>query len=306
MKMVNFDKDCERSHVNVRVHAENFSSAAELVSYCKGRKCVAGMSSEDFFNGRNPSDKYWSNFNSSKELVELVERGIEDLSAVSGTAKYAKTAVVKEHEKLTQKCMDVVGGGVDVPAYLTGVPTCMHTLKRQRVKSKIVKLCIYCKALSNIDASDYQKAGEVIAKTVAKLEKAGYRIRLLAMDAYEDDDNPSFYDGRHGIWIVTHMIKKENEPMNYRRVLFPLTRMAYHRGLGFGWMAVNGAPYIYGLGGAIERVVDDDKEREQMFAQACGADDYIILSQVDVIKYIQRHGTEQAQKMVDSTVMNLN
>lgn len=308
MKMVNFDMDCHDGK-RIRVHGENFSSAAELVTYCKGRKCVKFMEEHNYFNNRAPSDSYWSDFKSSEDLVHLVERGVDDLTAIEGAAKYARTATVREHEKLTQKCMDVVGGGVDVPAYLTGIPTCMYSLKRQRVKSKIVKLCIYCKALSNISTRDYQKAGELIAKTVAKLEKAGYRIRLLAMDAYEDSyyyERPqSMFDGRHGIWVVTHVVKRENEPMNYRRVLFPLTRMAYHRGLGFGWMAVNGSPYIDGLGSSIDRVVRDDKEREQMFAKACGADDYIVLSQVDVIKYIDRNGEEQAQKMIDSMVMSL-
>ena len=289
----------------LRVKAQNFSSAAELVSWCKGRECVDGMHSYDYFNGRDPSRKGWSDFSSSEDLKKLVETGVSNKKLIEETAKYARTARVKDEEKLVQRTMDVVGGGVDVPAYLTGVPTCMYGLKKKKVKSRIVKLCIYCKALCNVDKEDYKKAGELIAKTVAKLEKAGYRIRLLAMDAYEDEDNPEFYDGRHGIWVVTHMVKRENEPMNYRRILFPLTRMAYHRGLGFGWMAVNGAPNIYGLGGAIERVIRNEHDREEMFAKACGADDYIILSQDDVIGYIRRYGQEQAQKMVDAKVMSL-
>ena len=142
-----------------------------------------------------------------------------------------------------------------------------------------------------------------------KLEKAGYRIRLIAMDAYEDGDHYSrpkeMFDDRHAIWVVTHVIKKENEPMNYRRIMFPLTRMAYHRGLGFGWMAVNGAPNIWGLGGLIDYVITDNGEREEMFAKACGADDYIILSQDDVIGYIRRYGLEKAQQMVDAKVMSV-
>lgn len=310
MKSIDFDMDCKHSgDKKIRVHAENFVSAAELVTYCKGRECVSGMEDNDFFNGRTPDNKRWYDFKSSEDLIALVENGVSNTEVIKDAIRYARTAQVKDEEKLTRRVMDVVGGGVDVPAYLTGIPTCMYGLKRQKVKSRIVKLCIYCKALSHIDVAEYKKAGELIAKTVAKLEKAGYRIRLLAMDAYEDRNWQSRsepkYGNRHGIWIVTHMIKRENEPMNYRRVLFPLTRMAYHRGLGFGWMAVNGAPEIWGLGGSIEGVVTDDNERDEMFAKACGADDYIIMSQTDVIGYIQRYGEEQAQKMVDAKVMSL-
>ena len=309
MKKIQFDTDPKSASQGIRVFAEHFSSAAELVSYCEGRAYVPGMERNDFFNGENPNNPSWSDFKSSKELLELIENGVLDQELLVGVNRYARTAMVKDEEKLTQRCMDVVGGGVDVPAYLTGIPTCMHSMKRKKVKSKIVKLCIYCKALCDVDKNDYKQAGELITKTVAKLEKAGYRIRLIAMDAYEDGDyyeRPhSMFDGRHAIWVVTHVIKKENEPMNYRRIMFPLTRMAYHRGLGFGWMAVNGAPNICGLGGSIERVIRDNGEREEMFAKACGAENYIILSQDDVIGYINRHGLEKAQQMIDAKVMSV-
>ena len=302
-----FDMDC-KGGTKVRVFAENFASAAELVSHCKGRKCVSGMEHDDFFN-RDLKGGSWYDFNDSKDLVHLIETGIDNPKLISEVGKYAKTAQVKDEERLTKKYLDVAGSAVDVPLYLSGEPACMYNFKRQRVRTKIVKICIYCKALCYVDPEEYKRAGELIAKTVVKLEKAGYRIRLLAMDAYEDRNwkkRGMKYDGRHSIWVVTHMIKKENEPMNYRRVLFPLTRMAYHRGLGFGWMAVNGSPYIDALGGSIESVVWDDEEREKMFAKACGEGDYIILSQDDVIGYIDKFGLEKAQNIIDTKVMNFN
>ena len=179
--------------------------------------------------------------------------------------------------------------------------------KRSPLKKKVVvpQDCV----LQDASGKYVYTTQEEQAKTVAKLEKAGYRIRLLAMDAYEDRNYArraqKMFDGRHDIWVVTHMIKRENEPMNYRRVMFPLTRMAYHRGLGFAWMSVNGSPEISGLGGDIDDVVHDTAEREEMFARACGENDYIILSQVEVIGLMERYGTEQAQKMVDAKVMAL-
>ena len=310
MKKKQFDMDVNNGNKRIRVIAENYTSAAELVSYCKGRKCThAGYKHHDYFNDDSLYGGSWEDFENSEELMELIKNGEQDLEKLRDVAKYAMTAQVLDKEKLITKHMDVVGGGVDVPAFLTGEPNCMYGLKRKKVKSRIIKLCIYCKALSYISAGQYKRAGELIAKTVAKLEKAGYRIRLLAMDAYEDRNYArraqKMFDGRHDIWVVTHMIKRENEPMNYRRVMFPLTRMAYHRGLGFAWMSVNGSPEISGLGGDIDDVVHDTAEREEMFARACGENDYIILSQVEVIGLMERYGTEQAQKMVDAKVMAL-
>jgi len=309
MKKKQFDMDVNNGNKKIRVIAENYTSAAELVNVCRGRKCVnRDYMYHDYFN-RDLHGGSWEDFEDTQDLMHLIENGEQDLETLRGVAKYAMTAQVQDKEKLTQRVMDVVGGGVDVPAFLTGEPDCMYGLKKKKVKSRIIKLCIYCKALSHISASRYKEAGELIARTVAKLEKAGYRIRLLAMDAYEDRNYTrrpkGMFDGRHDIWVVTHMIKRENEPMNYRRVMFPLTRMAYHRGLGFAWMAVNGSPAISGLGGDIDDVVYDVSEREEMFARACGEGDYIILSQVEVIGLIQEYGKEQAQKMVDAKVMAL-
>lgn len=309
MRRVQFDMDVNRGSDELRVFADNFSSAAELVEYCKGRKCRKGMEKHNYFNGKKPSDASWSDFESPEDLMNLIEAGVRDDRILADVSKYALTARVKDQDKLTQRCMDVVGGSVDVPAYLSGVPTCMHGLTRKKVKSKIVKIGVLCDVLCDINSDRYKKAGELITKTIARLEKAGYRIRLLALNVYDDRDyrdRGDEYDGRRDIWVCSHMIKRENEPMNYRRIMFPLTRVAYLRGLGFGWMAVNGSPYIYGLGGLITNLIDDQAECEKLIARACGEDDYIILSQDEIIGHIQAYGMEKAQQMVDAKVMSLS
>lgn len=304
MRRVQFDADPSSAGHGIRVIAENFDSAAELVRVCKERKVSPYYSSHAYFN-EDLRGGSWDDFEDSDDLIKLVENGVKDQSILDGVNRYARTARVKDEEKLTQRCMDVVGGGVDVPAYLTGVPTCMHSLKRKKVKSKVIKIGIYCHVLCDISAEQYRKAGELITKTVARLEKAGYRIRMRAVDMYEDSgwhDRRGF-DGRHTLWMVTHMVKRENEPMNYRRIMFPITRVAYERGLGFAWMAVNGSPKIYGLGGQASRVVSDPGEFEDIIAKGCGEEDYIIFSQDEIIGYIQKNGMEKAQKMVEAKVL---
>lgn len=304
MRRVQFDADPSSAGHGIRVIAENFDSAAELVRVCKERKVSPYYSSHAYFN-EDLTGGSWDDFEDSNDLIKLVENGVKDQSILDGVNRYARTARVKDEEKLTQRCMDVVGGGVDVPAYLTGVPTCMHSLKRKKVKSKVIKIGIYCHVLCDISAEQYRKAGELITKTVARLEKAGYRIRMRAVDMYEDSgwrDRKGF-DGRHTLWMVTHMVKRENEPMNYRRIMFPITRVAYERGLGFAWMAVNGSPKIYGLGGQASRVVSDPGEFEDIIAKGCGEEDYVIFSQDEIIGYIQKNGMEKAQKMVEAKVL---
>lgn len=305
MRRVEFDVDPKSCSMGIRVIAENYNSAAELVSYCKGRPCT-NYERHDYFN-RNITGGSWDDFENSADLINLVENGVDNPELLVGVGKYARTAMVKDEEKLTQKCMDVVGGGVDVPAYLTGIPTCMHSLKRKKVKSKIIKLGIYCHVMCNISAEQYAKAGELVTKTVARLEKAGYRIRMRAIDVYNDTEWRSRgdkYGGRQTFWMVTHMVKKENEPMNYRRIMFPITRVAYERGLGFGWMAVNGSPDIFGLGGQPSNVVSDPGEFENIIARGCGEDDYIVFKMDEIIGYIQRYGMDKAQKMVEAKVMS--
>jgi len=305
MKKIQFDADPRSAGHGVRVIAENFDSAAELVSVCKSRDVSPYYQRDAFFN-RDIRGSSWYDFEDSQDLINLVENGVRDQALLEDVGRYARTARVKDEEKLVQKCMDVVGGGVDVPSYLTGIPTCMHSMKRKKIKSRIIKIGIYCHVLCDISPEQYKEAGELITKTVAKLEKAGFRIRMRAVDIYEDRDwrsRGNKYGGRHTLWMVTHMVKKENEPMNYRRIMFPITRVAYERGLGFAWMAVNGSPDISGLGGQASRVVSDPGEFEDIVAKGCGEEDYIIFSQDEVIGYIQRYGVEKAQKMVEAKVL---
>ena len=305
MKRVQFDVDPKSVSHGIRVIAENFDSAAELVSVCKTRDVSPYYSRDAFFN-KDIRAGAWYDFADSEDLINLVENGVRDQALLEDVGRYARTARVKDEEKLVQRCMDVVGGGVDVPSYLTGIPTCMHSMKRKKIRSKIIKIGIYCHVLCDISPEQYKEAGELITKTVAKLEKAGFRIRMRAVDIYEDRDWRSRgkkYGGRHTLWMVTHMVKRENEPMNYRRIMFPITRVAYERGLGFAWMAVNGSPDIPGLGGQASRVVSDPGEFEDIVAKGCGEEDYIIFSQDEVIGYIQRYGIEKAQKMVEAKVL---
>lgn len=307
MRRVQFDADPSSVGHGIRVIAENYDSAAELVNVCRRREVSPHYRSDAYFN-YDLRGGSWSDFEDSADLIHLVENGVDNKELLVGVGKYARTAMVKDEEKLTQRCMDVMGGGVDVPSYLTGIPTCMHSLKRKKVKSKVIKLGIYCHVLCDITPRQYEEAGELITKTVARLEKAGYRIRMRAVDVYEDRDwcsrDRSEYGGRHTLWMVTHMVKKENEPMNYRRIMFPITRVAYERGLGFGWMAVNGSPRISGLGGQASNVVSDPGEFENLIARGCGEDDYIIFRMEDIIGYIQRYGPDKAQKMVEAKTMS--
>ena len=142
MKRKQFDMDVNDGRKKIRVIAENYSSAAELVSFCRGRECVnRDYEWHDYFN-RDLSGGSWEDFRDSDDLVELIENGEKDLEVLKRVGKYAMTAQVLDKDKLVKRTMDVVGGGVDVPAFLTGEPNCMYGLKRKKVKSRIIKLCI--------------------------------------------------------------------------------------------------------------------------------------------------------------------
>ena len=159
------------------VVAENFTSTAEVIAVTRTRppcdeswKNRRDYLNETWDNGQEPPGHGWEGFSGKEEFEELIHLGVRDTSMLKDVRKYSAKATVKEKDKLAVQCRDVVGGGVDVPTFLTGNPQCMYALKRKKVKSKIIEIGIECGLTCDYSVNQYKKAGMALTKVVAKLE----------------------------------------------------------------------------------------------------------------------------------------
>ena len=289
------------------VRCENFSSTQEVIAVTRARSAPdeSWKREIDFCDETWASYKKtgtWYGFNNKDEYERLVRFGVEDTSVVKDVRKYSAKASVLDKDKLAVRCMDIVGGGVNVPVYLTGNPQCMYTMKRKKVKSKIVTIGIECGLTCDYSAKQYQKAGMALTKVVAKLEKAGYRVALISMAAFIDEKNDV-------LCMMTNVIKRENTPMNYSRIMFPLTSIAYFRGLAFGWVARNKDYKGYSnLGPHFSSIFpygERNERIEEMFQTAVGHDNFIAVSMKQMVGICDGQGQEALERYIEGKIMEV-
>ena len=285
-----------------RVHSESFSSMAECLKVVAGRPMKDCNKDAQYLQtgGINGKDPEWLGFSSVEEFVDICKNGLPSSDMVREVMKYAGKAVVEDKEKLCKKKLDVAGGAVDVPLYLSGSPECMLGLQRKTVKSRIIKATVNCEVSWFISVEDYTKAGMAIARSVAALEKAGYRIRLVANACIKHESDL--------FSAVSVTVKRENEPCNFRRLLMPMLSTAFFRGTVFNWLSTN--PYFdagYGLGSPLKYAFTDSERDEKIgeVLQRINGGACARLSIVDTVDMIKSSGVERTENFIKAKMMAL-
>lgn len=293
----------EGSYGELEIYAENYMNALEVAHVAEAREPNPSgwFDRYDFFvNKERPNDPDWYGFSTKEELLEMARVGMKDRKMVNNIQKYAHKAMVEEKDKYTSKVMSVAGGGVNVPLLLSGSPMCMYSRKKAPVRSKIINMGIHCEVTCEISQKAYEHAGMLIAQIVSKLEKAGYRLRINTMDAF-------YSYGSNRINVLTTVVKRENEPMNYARILYPLTSVSYSRGLGFAWVARNPDFNKSDLGTYAENAFPSSErgvKMDEMFEGCTGLKGFTSFKIKDIIRMYQNKGDEATLKFMESRLMS--
>lgn len=206
---------------NFKVNVEFYDSANELVEVCKKRSKLRG--DDDSFS-RTDLKKSWYGVTSSKEAMNLLATGWSD--NVNSIARSMSKITANGYTKRTTFHNDVVGFSPIVPLALLGVPTSMMNSKIKPMKAKIIDI-VYDITVSAANDSDVIfENGKKICEVIIGLEKQGYRVRLSAIQGYTGDSSGDF---------LVVKIKDEAQPLDLKRIAFPLTHPAMFRIIGFGW-----------------------------------------------------------------------
>ena len=295
-------------------HYERFLSPNELYQkYSSPDMEVSGekarlMRCEDYFDReRNPkpSKPSWSGFSSTNMLWKKFIEGVTNDEVTKDAIKYANTAKVAKEEKLKDISRNVYGGAVIVPAVLSGDPRNMWCVKRKKVRSRIIHLAVDVAITWNFSSDSYITAGKALVRTIAKLERAGYRVGVEVMMSVYDHLN-SDDRGRH-IIAMSYPAKRPNEVMNFRKIIYPLTDTSFFRGVGFGWIVRNpnmgpngalgqtsGAAFGYG-----------DRDQEDGLSQMYGGmfpKDTVVIRFRDVAS---KRGIEEMERFLEAQMLEV-
>ena len=219
---------------DVPLLVEEFSSAADLLSTLESRPAWPSLSRFDYMHGAVPLDPEWSGFADASYLRDRLEHGIRDDRLAREARRFADEAKATQQDRLRKVDRRMYGGVACVPAYLSGMPNSMWSVTRRRVPSRILHMCIDAGLGFSNSAGDYRASGEALVKTIAGLEGAGYRVRVTAVVSAHE-----YMRGE--VHMLGLPLKGESEPMDFARILYPLTDVSFFRGVGFAWLATNPA-----------------------------------------------------------------
>lgn len=122
------------------------------------------------------------------------------------------------------------GSRIDPNKAVKGDPNCFIRSKPIEMGFPVVKIAVDCSILSDVRAEDVIDRGELIAKAIVRAELGGYKTRIAAFSStvFREDNL---------ITALVTTVKREDEPMNYSRVLYPILEASFLRGVSFTWRA---------------------------------------------------------------------
>lgn len=126
-----------------------------------------------------------------------------------------------------QTTRNVVGFLPCIPAYLSGQPRNMFSVKNIYEKSKIVNIAISKTVPYSVKADQMILAGAKIASVVCSLEKSGMRVNLYIGATVESE-------GQKITCIIK--IKNSGAPLNKLMIAYPIVNPSFLRRHYFRWI----------------------------------------------------------------------
>jgi hypothetical protein len=141
-----------------------------------------------------------------------------------------------------------------VPLALKGVPNSMLNMIMKPIKAKVVDVLYDMTVSCGIRAEQQMKAGREVLAAVIDLEKQGYRFNIYAAITFTGGKDAD---------IICIKIKSAEQPLDIKRVSFPMAHTGFFRVIGFDWYSkVPGGEYRsgYGRGAYYNWGKEDSKE----------------------------------------------
>ena len=199
-------------HLNV----EFYSSAQEVAEHLETRKITDGS-----FDSNPYSDKSFVGA-SREETYKMLREGYQPVvDAINGKIK------ANMNGKRFKSFNDVVGFQPIVPNAIMGLPKSMINTRIAPIKTKVIDVYYEMTVAWHIRFKDLIKAGQKMLGAIKELEAQGYRFNLYCTQGY--------YSQSSGCDMLCLKIKSANQPMDLKRMSFPIAHSAFFRGMGFDW-----------------------------------------------------------------------
>lgn len=235
----------EKTYKRHEAHVEVYDSVMDVVRDCKERKIRRSR----FNDMRNKSmSKGFEGVENYDEALQIMNDGwAEEVKGLQATVNKVKT--------MTQKRIafrnEIQGFAPIVPLAILGVPNAMINTIMKPIKSKVISVYYNMGISWGNDAEVIVKNGRKVVEAIVNLENSGYRVNLYSLQSYSDEE---------GSDILAVKVKSANQPLDLKRICFPIMHAAMFRVIGFDWYSkFPKGTYRIGYGKPLSIALGDEK-----------------------------------------------
>ena len=257
----------------MKVMVESYGSAMEVVEDCRKRRitdgCFRDMSTESMgsFEGVDSYD----------EALDYLHNGYQP---TVDRLRSAVNAKIYGTDKRMTFNNNIIGYAPVVPLVLKGVPNCMIDTQMKPIKTKVIDIYYDVTCSCATDSDEIIRNGQKVLGAIIELEKQGYRINLYAVQTYAE--------GLRDVDVLTVKLKSSTQPLDLRRISFPLTHTAFFRVIGFDWYSKTPkGKYRSGYGRALSYNLDKVQAKE--FARQVWGDNAIYIAGKEIMHHNEEY-----------------
>ena len=214
-----------KHHKKYNFHVESFDSAMDVYPTCTTRQLTSSQFHDMAHYDYNSNGKGWygEGINCYEDAVNYLKTGYQP--AVDSLK--AKMKINRNGESKRFAFQNSVAGFAPVvPLALKGVPNCMIDMYIKPIKTKVVDVYYDLTCSAGTSSQTILNNGKVLLSAITELEMQGYRFNLYAMQSYSDNKSAD---------ILVVKIKDASQPMDLKRMSYPLMHTGFFRAIGFDW-----------------------------------------------------------------------
>ena len=246
-------KKVKSKEIGVDFVIESYNSTADVVRDCKTRTITDGRFNNMQDGTLGGHSNSWCGVDSYEQALKFLEEGYQPTVE---KLKVGIKANLQGQGKRISFHNDIVGYAPIVPLAILGVPQAMINSKMKPIKAKVVDIYYNMTASVGTKSEDIIKAGIKLLSTVMSLEQQGYRFNIYAVQNYYRN---------YKCYMLKVKVKDSAQPIDLKRISFPLTHTGFFRVIGFDWYSkFPEAKYISGYGYPIERDFSNDRMQKAM------------------------------------------
>ena len=222
-----------------KMNVEVYNSANAVIEDCKKRS-ITSRSFQNMNDGNlGGNSSSFCGVESYDEALELLRDGYQP--SVEKLKTELKNQFAGTGKRISFK-NDIVGYAPVVPLAVMGVPESMINSHIKPIKAKVVDVYYDGTFSWTVKSEDIIKTGCKVVSVILQLEQQGYRFNLYQVQTYSDSSDAD---------VMVVKLKDAAQPLDLKRVSFPLTHTAFFRVIGWDWYSkVPNGRYRSGYGHA--------------------------------------------------------